>query len=333
MGLTTESLHIRTDVPPVELLTRLMAKEGFEPCGDEAARRTLFVLPGNGWQTVLDSVIFQRNSLAKQLSKDAEVVSMRVEDSDITDVSLWSRGKKLPLAPEIAPLLKAKTLFAEANLAGVARELGIDPHHCTCTLEDLLESPPPGAIRLSFVSGIEEPSGPPMFQVMFPPHGHMLQPGGPLEPFGFSLRNNGATANGVRIVLRGDALRQGLACVDRVNLGRPSKAKLKETRGLEPQAGGEEWTVEAPEFVFPGMPKFTGKSANSVAIVNAAFHASMVHITLTGRVMLAGRGELEVVVVPMEHPKGAATVRAELRVGLVDPVPEDPILPPFEERG
>ncbi len=314
MGLTTESLHIRTDASPVELITKLLAKEGFEPCEADAAQRTVFVLPGTAWQTVLDSVVLQAPVLAKQLSKVGEIISMRVEDSNISDVSFWRDGKKQSVPPRIVPLLKVKTLFAEANLAEVARELGIDPHHCTCTMEDLLASPPPHSVRLSFRSGVEEPSGPPVFQVVFPPHSHPLQSDGPLEPMAFSLRNNGAAATGIRVVMRGEALRQGLIRIDRVALGRPSKSKLPELRGLEPQPDGPDWVVDAPGFLFPGMRKFTGKAANSVAIVNAEFHASMLHVSLSGKALQSGRGDLEVVVIPLENLDGAAAAVADLRV-------------------
>jgi hypothetical protein len=335
VGLTTESLHLFTAGNSAHSLDSLaaalrplLAAAGYQE-SPGATDRVLVLVPSPPWLSLYDTDPGALPPLALALSRSlsADLALLGINDSSAYSARLCRSGKwvdtlrggalnrrpagqpelwaaVLPTAnpAELTQALRSPSPFAEQPLRQLCLALGLPASAALLLPEELSDQPPAGAVVLRFRAA--QPAAAPaaplltLLQAPAPPPAAVGQLVSQLVA---TVANDGPTAQGLRVTLRGAALTQGLIeprelhVVSIVALGGGLMGN-RQTFPLTPDAPGQEghrWTALLPDLQLQHRvdPRTlpAGAGANKAA---KDYHRRPVHFHLSALALAPGAATL-----------------------------------------
>jgi hypothetical protein len=250
-------------------------------------------------------------------------------------LDLWSRLVAPDKAEALRAAFAAQDLFAEQTLGEIAGLLGIDAASaCTGHTYLVEEAILPGATRMLFQHAVrpryEQPAeGPPRMQTFPAMISQSLAVGGVLH-LSHVTHNDGGPVRNFYVAVHGSAIEAGLVEVEKIRI----------MSGLRPERGGADFeaqtvrrtTNEGKAALVADFPEGTLPASNAGGTEALAglgpkeslerFMRSNVSVTVSGKAISAGEGELYLSVVPREAREHAG--HAGFRLTVV-PTPRKPL--------
>lgn len=341
MGLTTASTHLHAPALPAAVvadsLRALVTGPGEWVEDPGSAFRVLVVLPPDGcpWFSIYDTGEFSAEEIARELSRKLAVaaVAVAVEDSDRCSATLYARGKRVDrLAASVLrrqgsghpgkweqtlPQVSAAELregiaggmtFAEDALRRMAQALGLPAKRVLALPDELAAQPPESAARLAFRparASVPAPGAPALIQgsVQAVP----CVAGQPIYTLMAQVANRGAGTRGIRVVLSGPAVEEGLLSPEAIRFirigktpdGMPGQEVLDSP--VEAAAGGLAATLPAAVLPYQEAPEQLGSGRGAMQRMEEWLRKPA-WISVQGRALRAGQSTLRMRVECLEAP-------------------------------
>jgi len=335
-------------------LERRARADGLVPVepGEEAERLTSIGPADSPWTTVADEAtdsqdLEELERLAAELSKavDDYALSVLVHDSDVLDLGLFAKGRRVDhyvnhpdygserklsakkrkavegRASRWAPVLAAgvtvddlQTAFrtdrrsAEAALAAIARLIGL-PDGYDLGARDLLEDSPAGFEHRYFgrAASAHEPSRPPKLEPVRQPMKTTALSAGDALHWAASALNRGGPCTGVEIAIAGSALDRNLVELERAICAVPLPRGQMTRMAVDLAVADGRATATFPALRVP--------QAGPLLV------APQVMVVLQGKAIAEGGGRLQLQIAPLAFPAAAISQGIDLKIGPALPRP------------
>jgi hypothetical protein len=328
-------------------LERRARADGLVPVepGEEAERLTSIGPADSPWTTVADEAtdsqdLEELERLASELSKEVDdyALSVLVHDSDVLDLGLFAKGRRLDhyvnrpdyfsarklsakkrkavegRASRWAPVLAAgatvddlQTAFrtdqrsAEAALAAIARLIGL-PDGYDLGARDLLELSPAGVEHRFFgrAASAREPSRPPKLEPASHTTTTALSAGDALH-WAASALNRGGRCTGVEIAIAGSALDRNLVELERAICAVPLPRGQMIRMAVDLAVADGRATATFPALRVPQAGPLLA--------------APQVLVSLQGKAIGEGHGRLQLQIAPIAFPAAKISQAIDLKIG------------------
>jgi hypothetical protein len=248
-------------------------------------------------------------------------------------------------AADLERAWRGEPVFAEQLLRAIAPVLGMDVGRVAMGYRYADGDAPAESIVLRFRHaqrpGWQLPaSGPPQLVASgISPHVELFADA-PMQLVA-SARNSGGEARGIVVVVGGSAVAEGLVAIDEGELvlgaapGSRDEGLTRvplQFRDVPGDRGAAMRAARASEAILqagPAVPLEEAMAQDPNAF-RTLLGTGTVHLNVTGRAVRAGRGEVSIAIIPVEHPQAAYVklIQLDVRAATRRPLHAKPALPP-----